>query len=141
MISRIAAARRTFLVAFTSHHTCHRLSFQIWRNYASRNILKLEERGLWADIFPDSKYANYICILVLVSLMYNVCFLEYIHLEIYWSIPFFLPLLLSICIKPVDSAFYKKIRKLAVFEALLDKWIIWESWLEVCHQEWGTLLK
>ncbi|XP_050727690.1 tyrosine--tRNA ligase, mitochondrial-like isoform X1 [Eriocheir sinensis] len=53
MISRIAAARRTLLVAFPSHHTRHRLSFQIWRN-ASRNILKLEERGLWADYFPDS---------------------------------------------------------------------------------------
>lgn len=70
MISRITAARGAMLYALPSYHVHHRLSFQIWRNYTSRNILKLEERGLWADCFPESKYASYICSLILVSLMF-----------------------------------------------------------------------
>lgn len=60
MFSRIAALRRTVPFATALHHTRCKLLLQTWRTYTSRNILKLEERGLWADFFPDSNVNKFI---------------------------------------------------------------------------------
>lgn len=68
MFSRIAALRRTVPFATALHHTRHKLLLQTWRTYTSRNILKLEERGLWADFFPDSKYVTYLLLFIHSSL-------------------------------------------------------------------------
>ncbi|MPC34411.1 Tyrosine--tRNA ligase, mitochondrial [Portunus trituberculatus] len=54
MFSRIAAARNSLSFATAIYHTRPKLCLQAWRTYTSRNILKLEERGLWADFFPDN---------------------------------------------------------------------------------------
>ncbi|XP_037772470.1 tyrosine--tRNA ligase, mitochondrial-like [Penaeus monodon] len=46
--------RRCALDGFYSCRTCQKFQFQPNRFYTSKNILKLEERGLWADRFPES---------------------------------------------------------------------------------------
>ncbi|XP_045611659.2 tyrosine--tRNA ligase, mitochondrial [Procambarus clarkii] len=50
----VQTLRRSILIGCFSHHACHKLRIQLCRAYTSRNILKLDERGLWADRFPDS---------------------------------------------------------------------------------------
>ncbi|KAG0724458.1 Tyrosine--tRNA ligase, mitochondrial [Chionoecetes opilio] len=55
MMARIVVvARSTLLFTSTSCHAHRRAGLQMWRTYTSHNILKLEDRGLWADYFPDS---------------------------------------------------------------------------------------
>ncbi|XP_053642765.1 tyrosine--tRNA ligase, mitochondrial isoform X2 [Cherax quadricarinatus] len=46
--------RRPMLAGWFSHLAHHKLCLLLCRTYTSRNILKLRERGLWADRFPDS---------------------------------------------------------------------------------------
>uniref|UniRef100_A0A0P4W8F8 Tyrosine--tRNA ligase n=1 Tax=Scylla olivacea TaxID=85551 RepID=A0A0P4W8F8_SCYOL len=60
MFSRIAAAKSNLPFVTALHHTRSKLCPQMWRTYTSRNILKLEERGLWADFFPDSNVNKFI---------------------------------------------------------------------------------
>lgn len=80
MVSRIATARGILLFASPARHNHHRLSVQIWRNYTSRNILKLEERGLWADYFPETKYAMYMfCLCIVCNINHYKVLKSYCH--------------------------------------------------------------
>lgn len=54
MYPLIKTLRGTLLVGCSLRQACHRICFQLCRTYTSRNILKLSERGIWADRFPDS---------------------------------------------------------------------------------------
>ncbi|XP_042241501.1 tyrosine--tRNA ligase, mitochondrial-like isoform X1 [Homarus americanus] len=54
MYPAIQTTRQTVLVGSSLRQAYHRLYLQLCRTYTSRNVLKLNERGLWADRFPDS---------------------------------------------------------------------------------------
>ncbi|XP_047503067.1 tyrosine--tRNA ligase, mitochondrial-like [Penaeus chinensis] len=54
LMKMLNVIRRCALDGFYSCRTCQKFQFQPNRFYTSKNILKLEERGLWADRFPES---------------------------------------------------------------------------------------